>query len=66
MLKDKYNVSISLTDGISSLFSSELLIHRQSSNPHTIKNELLINFALDGTQRLFTHIKHIFVRKHTY
>ena len=66
MLKDKHNVSIRLADGGLLIFSGKLLTHHQSSNLlHTINDELFINFLSDGTQRLFTHIKNIFVRKNT-
>ena len=66
MLEDKHKVSIRLTEAISLIFSGKVITHHQSYNlPHTMKDELFINFASYGTKRLFTHIKNTFIHKYT-
>ena len=63
-VQDKHNVSIKLSEGLTFVFSGKLLTHRQSCNKESsIENELFINFASYGTQRLFTHIKNTFMRQ---
>ena len=62
-IKDKINISITLTEGISFIFSGKLLTHRQSCNfPVDMKGETFINFSSYGTKRLFSHIKKSFMR----
>ena len=62
-LKEKHNISIRLTEGTSFLYSGKLLTHRQSCNlPIQMKDEVFINFASYGTQRLFSHIKKTMMR----
>ena len=62
-IKDKNNISIRLTEGISFVFSGKLLTHRQSCNfPVDMKGETFINFSSYGTKRLFSHIKKPFMR----
>jgi len=61
--KEKHNISIRLTEGTSFLYSGKLLTHRQSCNlPIQMKDEVFINFASYGTQRLFSHIKKTMMR----
>jgi len=62
-VKDKNNISLRLTEGVSFVFSGKLLTHRQSCNfPVNMKGETFINFSSYGTKRLFSHIKKSFER----
>ena len=59
-IKDRENVSITLSPGISFLFLGKILTHRQScTKAFSCDDELFINFSSYGTTLIFSYLKNM-------
>ena len=55
--KTKLTIGIQLDPGLSFIFSSKYLTHRQSIDDKTVNDGEFVNIASYGNQRLYNHIK---------
>ena len=61
-----FTVGIKMDPSVCILFSGKYLLHRQSCNTNTtLKDNMFINLASYGNERLYNHLKHTIKRMNT-